>query len=170
MEQTKVCFKCKIEKPLSDYYKHKQMGDGHLNKCKECTKNDVRISYENNIEDPEYIEKERLRGRLKYAKYKYKNKIQHPENRSTAQFLRKNRIDTTGKEIHHWNYNFKNDVFILHPRAHALIHKHIFFDKETNMFKDKNGILIDTKEQHFYLIKNIFEVNNVNYEIEVYPL
>lgn len=37
----KKCFKCNIEKPLSDYYKHKEMKDGHLNKCKECTKKDT---------------------------------------------------------------------------------------------------------------------------------
>jgi len=38
----KKCFKCEIEKPLSDYYKHKQMLDGHLNKCKDCTKQDTK--------------------------------------------------------------------------------------------------------------------------------
>ena len=38
MENKKTCFKCNTEKPLSDYYKHTKMGDGHLGKCKECTK------------------------------------------------------------------------------------------------------------------------------------
>jgi len=169
MEQTKVCFKCRIEKPLMDFYKHPKMPDGYLNKCKECNKYDVRENYLKKIESPDYVEKERLRGRIKYAKYKYKNKIQHPENRSTAQYLRKQGIDIKDKEIHHWNYNLKNDVFILHPRAHSLIHKYIVFDKESNMFKDKNGTLINTKEFHFSIIKNSFEINNVNYEIEVYP-
>ena len=79
MEQTKVCFKCKKEKPLSEYYNHKKMGDGHLNKCKECAKLDVKKYYEKNIENVEYLEKERLRARIKYAKYKYRAKIKHTE-------------------------------------------------------------------------------------------
>lgn len=40
----KTCFKCKTAKPLQDYYKHPQMKDGHLNKCKSCTKKDNKVS------------------------------------------------------------------------------------------------------------------------------
>lgn len=38
----KKCFKCGADKALHDFYKHEKMADGHLGKCKECTKKDVR--------------------------------------------------------------------------------------------------------------------------------
>ena len=55
----KTCFKCNRSLPLSEFYKHSMMGDGHLGKCKECTKMDVATNYRANR--PYYIKYEKMR-------------------------------------------------------------------------------------------------------------
>ena len=40
MHRSKTCFKCSRFLPLEQFYKHKMMGDGHLNKCIDCAKKD----------------------------------------------------------------------------------------------------------------------------------
>ncbi len=70
----KKCFKCKIKLPLSEFYKHKQMKGGYLNKCKKCTKHDVSV---HRIENIEKIRKyDRERGNRQSASYlhDYRNK------------------------------------------------------------------------------------------------
>ena len=39
----KACFKCGRALPLTEFYKHPHGKDGHLGKCKDCTKRDVRM-------------------------------------------------------------------------------------------------------------------------------
>lgn len=46
----KTCFKCGVEKPLAFFYKHPNMKDGRVNKCKECNKEDIKRNREDNLE------------------------------------------------------------------------------------------------------------------------
>jgi hypothetical protein len=56
----KVCFKCGCELPLDQFYKHPSTSDGHLGKCKDCTKRDMEL---HRLLNPEaHAERERKRN------------------------------------------------------------------------------------------------------------
>lgn len=74
----KKCFKCGCEKPLLEFYAHRGMKDGRLNKCIDCTRSDVTEHRNKNIE--RIREYDRNRGNRQGSAYvkeyreKYPNK------------------------------------------------------------------------------------------------
>ena len=55
----KECRECGVAKPLSEFYAHNRMADGHLNKCKDCVKSRVKTHRAENPEQHSAYEKKR---------------------------------------------------------------------------------------------------------------
>ena len=138
----KTCFKCNQTKPLSEYYKHSKMADGHLNKCKECNKKDSDRNFKNKMLDPEWAIKERERQRKKeerrrseglVKKYEKRKYIKPAANSILGNAIRSGSIKRMPCEIcgskksegHHEDYSKPLDVVWLCSRHHSDRHIHL---------------------------------------------
>jgi len=130
---TKRCFKCDVLHPLSEFYKHPQMADGHLNKCKSCTKKDVQERYAITREDRAAydIERnkrpERKEAQARYTKTKReKNPEKYRAHTAVGNAIRDGRLkrlpcEVCGEvkaEAHHDDYSKPLDVRWLCFRHH----------------------------------------------------
>lgn len=149
----KTCLKCGEHKPLTEFYKHKQMADGHLNKCKECAKSGAIKHRDDNIEKVRAYDRERgslphrVAARNEYQKtdaYKVSQQkslkkyfSNHPERRAAQTALgnavRDGRLTpwpvcalpecNAAPEAHHPDYSHPLDVVWLCGHHHKQAHK-----------------------------------------------
>ena len=136
----KKCFKCGNSLPRSEFYRHPQMSDGLLGKCKECAKQDVisnrkrKISY--------YKEYDRLRNATqkrredrneRSAKWSLINPVKRKANIEVGNAVRDGRIvkpeacEECGIidriEGHHCDYSKPLDVMWLCNSCHKQWHQ-----------------------------------------------
>jgi hypothetical protein len=177
MEQSfKKCFKCGIVKPLDAYYKHPQMGDGHLNKCKECNKKDTADNAARKMQDPIWVEKEKDRHRKKalkqYHREKGTPKLAERKKRSGKAYNNKYpekykaKISAAYIECpkdfhrHHWSYKEENskDVIIIDDQDHFFVHRYLKYVQSEMCYKTPDGTLLDSREKHEQFISNILKL------------
>ena len=126
----KTCFKCEEEKPLAEYYRHSRMADGHLNKCKACTKSDATQHRADNIERIRAYD--RARGSRQSPEYlrewRRKNPEKYRAHRLVATNLKNPGVcsecpSTFHVEAHHDDYSKPLDVrwlcAVCHKQHHA---------------------------------------------------
>jgi len=128
----KRCFKCGQVKCLSEFYKHKQMADGHLNKCKECTKSDVHEYREKNIDRIRVYDRSRgnrqgygyvAEYRLRYPnKYRAHSMINYAIRSGNIFPERCELCDRTDTHAHHDDYLKPLNVRWLCPIHHKEWH------------------------------------------------
>ena len=135
----KKCFKCKQIKNLELFYKHSGMSDGHLGKCKYCTKKDVKERYYNPESRKKIIayEKKRFQSperKKKIKIYQEKRMLKFPGKykayNKTRYAIRVGRLIKEGCEIcgdnksqaHHKDYRKPLDVMWLCRKHHLEQH------------------------------------------------
>lgn len=133
----KRCFKCGKTKPIGEFYRHPRMADGHLGKCKTCTRGDVKANYWERRD--QYIAYERRRRPPKYGhrdirplppaeRMKRKRAVQAVSNALRDRRLFRQACAVCGAvdvEGHHKDYDRPLDVVWLciehHARQHVVV-------------------------------------------------
>ncbi|MBE3087720.1 MAG: hypothetical protein IMZ71_01180 [Chloroflexi bacterium] len=135
---TKECRECGQIKPIDEFYVHPAMGDGYLNKCKECVKARLRryrlanperssaidkAKYERVKSDPEYHA-----GRLGYQRAKRTPETMRA-HALAQRHLAANKpaicescLERPAQQAHHPDYQKPLEVIWLCVRCHMRLH------------------------------------------------
>lgn len=134
--KTKICFKCSKRKPLDSFYRHPQMGDGHLGKCAECTRLDVCRHRRANVDrireydKSRYVGERKERAAARVRQYAVAFPGRKKANTAVSNAVRDGRLVRLPCEVcgrsdshgHHDDYRKKLEVRWLCPVHHAEAH------------------------------------------------
>lgn len=123
---------------MEDFYRHPQMLDGRLNKCKECAKKDVRSNYFGKIDSYRQYERERHQRperKEQIARYQRKRRSSNPVKamawNMVSNAIRDGRLErlpcegcgAVPAQAHHHDYSKPLDVkwlcFVCHRKEHG---------------------------------------------------
>lgn len=136
----KPCIICHTTKSIDQFYKHPQMGDGHLNKCKDCTKKQSHQRFLEKNKDPIWREKELQRHRDKKSRplnvnqeskraWHNRNLNKYDAHKAVANAIKAGKLKRMNcikcgekAQAHHDDYSKPLDVIWLCPKHHSLRH------------------------------------------------
>lgn len=172
-----TCVVGEVKQPLSEFYTHARMGDGHLGRCKSCCKADAKKRHDELMKDPDFVESEKKRGRDKYHRL-YNDGRHYPSPEKKRETMKrynerypekrkaKNRAVhlkpiTKGNELHHWSYNEEHykDVIELTVSDHAKLHRYMKYSQPDKMYRTLNGTLLNTRKLHERYMRLVLKLN-----------
>ena len=135
----KQCFKCGRVLDIEEFYSHKPSKDGHLGKCKDCTKQDSKIRrrlFPKIIAEYESIRSKTEKRKTSRLFYTRKYQEEYPQriaaNRKLRRAIKEGKIirpeqcSICGKYgkiyAHHYDYNKPLDVVFVCQSCHKRIH------------------------------------------------
>lgn len=149
----KVCRQCRVGQPLSAFYEHAEMADGHLNICKECVKARVRKHRRENDHVREYDlrrhrENPRRREKAKVILNRWRRNTPGADSAHchVTRAIRDGRLTREPCVVcgtcnrlhaHHEDYAKPLDVIWLCVRHHRLHHAKAI---DLNIFFEMNGL------------------------------
>lgn len=153
MENRKTCFRCGTERRLSDFYTHPRMADGHLNKCKDCTRQDSAKRRAKKMKDPKWAKMEQERQRLRSIN----RRSIYPEKVAAMEAVKNMNRDGSW-HWHHWSYlaEHRRDVIPMNPPDHRKAHTHMVYDQEQMKYRRSDNMqLLDTREDHEAYLRQV---------------
>lgn len=141
METTKQCMRCGEVKPTTEFYKHKGMADGYLNKCKKCTRKEARDNRAEKLEYYRQYDRDRSKTESRKAQYAEKQRRKRAASKQydkahnatkraieSGKIIRPDACERCGGtpvQAHHDDHYKVFDIMWLCPVCHAQRHVEI---------------------------------------------